>query len=61
MPHRKPDMPEKTCATCGRPFAWRRKWARSWPEVRYCSDACRTGRYPAGLAKRRLDPVRKER
>jgi hypothetical protein len=20
---------------------WRRKWARNWDEVRYCSDACR--------------------
>jgi hypothetical protein len=20
---------------------WRKKWARSWDEVRYCSDACR--------------------
>jgi hypothetical protein len=20
---------------------WRRKWARSWDEVRHCSDACR--------------------
>jgi hypothetical protein len=26
---------------CQRPFAWRRKWARVWGEVKYCSDACR--------------------
>lgn len=32
---------EKICAGCGRAFAWRRKWARSWPQVRYCSEACR--------------------
>lgn len=31
----------KTCASCGRTIEWRRKWARSWDEVRYCSDACR--------------------
>ncbi|WP_454882842.1 DUF2256 domain-containing protein [Sphingomonas oryzagri] len=37
----KRDLPEKTCAACGRPFAWRKKWARDWENVRYCSDACR--------------------
>jgi len=38
---RKSDLPEKTCATCGRPFTWRKKWAKVWDEVRYCSDRCR--------------------
>lgn len=38
---RKGDLPEKICAQCGRPFAWRKKWARVWDEVRYCSDRCR--------------------
>jgi len=36
------DLPTKTCATCGRPFAWRRKWARDWDKVRYCSKRCRS-------------------
>ncbi len=45
MAHRKPNLPEKPCAACGRPFAWRKKWARNWEEIRYCSDACREGRY----------------
>ncbi|MBD8791037.1 DUF2256 domain-containing protein [Pseudomonas syringae] len=31
----------KDCATCGRPFAWRKKWARCWDEVRYCSERCK--------------------
>ncbi|WP_343893506.1 DUF2256 domain-containing protein [Craurococcus roseus] len=53
MAHRKPNLPEKTCAACGRPFAWRKKWARDWENVRYCSDACREGRHPkAGAARR---------
>jgi hypothetical protein len=42
--HRKANLPEKPCAACGRPFAWRRKWARDWEAVRYCSEACRDGR-----------------
>lgn len=37
-------LPEKTCATCGRPFAWRRAWADDWEQVRYCSKGCRTRR-----------------
>ncbi len=37
----KADLPSRLCATCGRPFAWRRKWARAWDQVKYCSDRCR--------------------
>jgi hypothetical protein len=37
---KKSDLPTKECAVCGRPFAWRKKWARSWEQVRYCSAAC---------------------
>jgi len=51
---RKADLPTKTCAVCGRPFAWRRKWAKVWDEVRYCSDACRARRgATAGAGKLR--------
>jgi hypothetical protein len=38
---RKSDLPQKICVTCGRPFAWRKKWAKVWDEVKYCSDKCR--------------------
>jgi len=44
MPHKKPDLPEKTCVACGRPFKWRKKWAKVWEEVKYCSQKCRKGR-----------------
>jgi hypothetical protein len=44
MPHAKPNLPTKICAACARPFAWRKKWARDWDEVRYCSDRCRRER-----------------
>jgi hypothetical protein len=40
---KKADLPQKTCAACGRPFVWRRKWARDWEQVRFCSDRCRGG------------------
>jgi hypothetical protein len=41
---KKSELPEKTCLTCGRPFAWRKKWERVWDEVKYCSDRCRDQR-----------------
>ncbi|WP_293883802.1 DUF2256 domain-containing protein [Sphingomonas sp.] len=40
----KRDLPEKTCPACGRPFAWRKKWARDWENVVYCSDKCRAAK-----------------
>lgn len=37
-------LPTKTCAVCGRTMTWRTSWARTWDEVRYCSQACRRRR-----------------
>ncbi|WEK41542.1 MAG: DUF2256 domain-containing protein [Candidatus Brevundimonas colombiensis] len=37
----KSDLPQKVCVACGLPFAWRKKWARDWGQVRFCSDRCR--------------------
>jgi len=37
----KGNLPEKRCAACGRPFAWRKKWARDWDNVRTCSERCK--------------------
>jgi hypothetical protein len=44
----KQHLPTKPCATCGRPMAWRKAWARCWDEVKHCSDACRRGRSGGG-------------
>ena len=41
-------LPCKPCLACGRPMSWRRRWARSWDTVRYCSDACRRTRGKRG-------------
>ncbi|WP_207264217.1 DUF2256 domain-containing protein [Pseudomonas sp. GW101-3H06] len=41
---KKSELPIKTCAICGLPYAWRKKWARCWAEVRYCSERCRRHR-----------------
>ncbi len=38
---KKANLPTKICATCGRPFTWRKKWEKVWDEVRFCSDRCR--------------------
>jgi hypothetical protein len=34
----------KPCQACGRTISWRKKWARDWADVRWCSDACRRSR-----------------
>ena len=36
-----PGAGAKHCAVCGRVMVWRRRWARDWEQVRFCSDACR--------------------
>jgi len=38
---RKGDLNEKICLTCEKPFAWRKKWAQDWEQVKYCSERCR--------------------
>ncbi|MEJ2176405.1 MAG: DUF2256 domain-containing protein [Gammaproteobacteria bacterium] len=37
----KSGLPTKICLTCKRPFSWRKKWAKVWGEVKYCSKRCR--------------------
>ena len=31
----------KVCESCGREIEYRKKWARNWAEVKFCSDECR--------------------
>ncbi|MBY5920288.1 DUF2256 domain-containing protein [Ferrimonas balearica] len=40
---------EKVCPVCHRPFQWRRRWARCWDDVRYCSRRCRRHRTSEGV------------
>ncbi|ELQ07823.1 MULTISPECIES: DUF2256 domain-containing protein [Pseudomonas] len=44
---KKSELPVKTCAVCGLPFTWRKKWARCWDEVLYCSERCRRNKRTA--------------
>ncbi|EAY27216.1 DUF2256 domain-containing protein [Microscilla marina] len=41
---KKQHLPVKDCKVCGRPFTWRKKWAKVWDEVKYCSQRCRSNR-----------------
>jgi len=34
----------KICQRCGLPFEWRKKWARDWENVKYCSEKCKSGK-----------------
>ena len=38
---KKQHLPFKICASCKKPFTWRKKWEKNWDEVKYCSDKCR--------------------
>ncbi len=38
---RKSNLPSKICLVCKRPFNWRKKWARDWDQVKYCSERCK--------------------
>ncbi|MEJ6565589.1 MAG: DUF2256 domain-containing protein [Burkholderiales bacterium] len=37
----KSNLPSKVCVTCRKSFSWRKKWARDWEQVKYCSERCR--------------------
>lgn len=41
---RKAELPIKVCLVCNKPFQWRKKWAKNWEEVKYCSERCRRSR-----------------
>ncbi|MDO6473012.1 MULTISPECIES: DUF2256 domain-containing protein [unclassified Maribacter] len=41
MAHKKVNLETKICATCNKPFSWRKKWARNWDDVKYCGEKCR--------------------
>jgi hypothetical protein len=47
-----PRKPEnKSCTVCGGTIQWRRRLARNWHEVMYCSASCRR----ASVANARTD------
>ncbi|WP_422859243.1 DUF2256 domain-containing protein [Flagellimonas sp. S174] len=41
MAHKKVNLPTKSCAVCGKPFTWRKKWEKDWEAVKYCSQRCK--------------------
>jgi len=46
----KQSLPRKNCVACDRPMTWRKRWARAWDEVKFCSAGCRKARASAGQA-----------
>ena len=42
----KSSLPVKACLVCGLEMTWRKRWAKNWDEVKYCSDACRSKKPP---------------
>nr|WP_083101642.1 DUF2256 domain-containing protein [Moraxella atlantae] len=46
---KKANLPSKICPVCQRPFVWRKKWARDWDNVVYCSKRCQGMRHRAQM------------
>ncbi|WP_354005572.1 DUF2256 and DUF3253 domain-containing protein [Rhodococcus antarcticus] len=55
------DRADKVCAVCGRTITWRAKWARDWPQVRHCSDACRARARSGAGEREELEAALRER
>ena len=51
---KKSNLPQKICSACGLPFAWRKKWERSWPDVKFCSERCKRFSKNKKLVKKNL-------
>jgi hypothetical protein len=49
----KASLSTKTCIVCNRDFQYRKKWAKVWEDVKYCSDKCRQNKSSA----KKNDPV----
>ena len=49
----KSSLSTKTCLVCGRDFQYRKKWAKVWEDVKYCSDKCRQNK----AKERKSEPV----
>ncbi|MDG1350617.1 MAG: DUF2256 domain-containing protein [Crocinitomicaceae bacterium] len=43
---KKENRPSKNCLVCNKPFTWRKKWKRSWENVKYCSERCKRTKNP---------------
>jgi hypothetical protein len=35
------DRASKICPVCQKSFTWRKKWAKDWENVIYCSEKCK--------------------
>ncbi|MBT3851834.1 MAG: DUF2256 domain-containing protein [Gammaproteobacteria bacterium] len=40
--HKKLFLETKVCQYCNRSFEWRKKWERSWDEIKFCSKGCKS-------------------
>ena len=42
-------LPQKICLKCKKPFSWRKKWEKTWAQVKYCSEKCRRNKKAQSL------------
>jgi hypothetical protein len=53
--HRMPES--KVCQSCGREIEYRKKWARDWENVKFCSDECRRNKNKFDFREAILDAL----
>ncbi len=49
------NLQSKPCESCGRDFEYRKKWAKNWNEIKYCSDECRKNKNKFDYSKPIID------
>lgn len=49
------NLQSKLCLSCGRSFDYRKKWAKNWDEIKYCSDECRKNKNKFDYSKKILE------
>ena len=54
---KKSDLPQKICLECGFTFIWRKKWERSWSDIKFCSERCKKSFKSKKLVKKLFEDL----
>lgn len=47
----------KVCLVCGRQIEPRKKWAKAWPNIKYCGEKCRRAKSSLGVSAGHEDAI----
>ena len=49
----------KICVVCGRIMTFRKRWAKNWIQIKYCSDQCRNSKTKSNFEEEILALLKK--